>query len=323
MDNNLYFIGIDVSKVKLDVAVMATDSQKTVLELQAENSPAACRDLAVRLKPYAGSIVIIEATAGFHYAPAFALRDAGFQVKVINPIITGKYASSGIRKTKTDKVDALLLAKIGIMEQGLADYKENEKQIQMKQLSKAIAGLKEQRRSLMQKVKHMKHLGDMGSAEVIRALESVLKTIERETAKLTRSLAILAAPEVKIISSVQGVSEETAAVIAAELGDVTRFAGKRQAVAFSGLDPSVKESGSSLRGKSRISKRGSNVLRRVLFQGAWGLMMHNPNYKAFYNKKMAEGKHYYAVLCAMARKLLILIYTMLKNNTLYDPIKFT
>jgi transposase len=322
MGKGSFFIGIDVSKAKLDVAVMASEGQKPVLECQAGNSPAACAELAERLAPYAGSVAVIEATAGYHYAPAFALRDAGFQVKVINPIITGKFVSSGIRKTKTDKVDALLLAKIGILEPGLADYTESERQIRLKQLSKAIAGLRKQHRSLAQKANHLGHLGGAGAAEVARALGNVMRTVERESGKLARTLAKLAAPEVKIISSVMGIGEGTAAVIAAELGDVSRFAGKRQAVAFSGLDPTVRESGASVRGRSRISKRGSGTLRHALTQGAWGLMMHNPHFRGYYDKKKAEGKHYFAILCAMARKLLILVYTMLKNNTSYDPIKF-
>jgi transposase len=301
---------------------MASEGQKPVLECQAGNSPAACAELAARLAPYAGSVTVIEATAGYHYAPAFALRDAGFQVKVINPIITGKFVSSGIRKTKTDKVDALLLARIGILEPGLADYTESERQIRLKQLSKAIAGLKSHCRSLTQKANHLESLGSAGNAEVVRSLEGIAKAFGKEIARLTGKLSKLAAPEVMTISSIAGVGEGTAAVIAAELGDVSRFAGKRQAVAFSGLDPTVRESGTSVRGRSRISKRGSGVLRHVLFQGAWGLMMHNPHFKAFYEKKKAEGKHYFAILCAMARKLLILVYTMLKNNTLYDPIKF-
>lgn len=322
MGNSPFTIGIDVSKATLDVAVMAAESRKPVLEFKAGNTPAACRELAERLRPYTGSVTVIEATAGYHYAPAFALRGAGFRVKVINPIITGKFVSSGIRKTKTDKVDALLLAKIGILEPDLADYTEDGRQIRLKRLSKAIAGLKNQRRSLTQKANHLESLGIAGSAEVIRSLERISKAIEREIAKLARTLAKLAAPEVKTISSIVGVSGETAAIIAAELGDVARFAGKNQAVAFSGLDPTVRESGTSVRGRSRISKRGSGVLRHVLFQGAWGLMMHNPHYRGYYEKKKAEGKHYFAILCAMARKLLILVYTMLKNNTSYDPIKF-
>jgi len=322
MGNGSYSIGIDVSKAKLDVAVIGFGDRKAVLECQAENSHAACGELAARLAPYAGSVTVIEATAGYHYAPAFALRDAGFQVKVINPIITGKFVSSGIRKTKTDKADALLLARIGILEPGLADYTEDGRQIRLKQLSKAVAGLKGQHRSLEQKANHLRHLGGAGSAEVIRALGCVMRTVERETGKLARALVKLAAPEVETISSIAGVGEETAAVIAAELGDVARFAGKSQAVAFSGLDPTVRESGTSVRGRSRISKRGSGTLRHALFQGAWGLMMHNPHFRAFYERKRAEGKHYFAILCAMARKLLILVYTMLKNDTLYDPVKF-
>lgn len=322
MGNGSFFIGIDVSKAKLDVAVIASCDRKAVLECRAENSPAACEGLAARLAPYAGSTVVIEATAGYHYAPAFALRDAGFRVKVINPIITGKFVSSGIRKTKTDKVDALLLARIGILEPGLMDWAESERQIRLKQLSKAIVGLKGQRRSLTQKANHLGDLGVAGSADVIRSLEGIAKAFGKEIERLSGKLAELASPEVKTISSIVGVGEATAAVIAAELGDVARFAGKSQAVAFSGLDPTVRESGTSVRGRSRISKRGSGTLRHVLFQGAWGLMMHNPLYREYYEKKKAEGKHYFAILCAMARKLLILIYTMLKNNTPYDPIKF-
>ena len=322
MHNN-HSIGIDVSKAKLDVAVIDSESRKPVLVFREENSPEGCRQIAAKLKPYAGSVLVMEATAGFHYAPAFILRDADFRVKVINPIITGKFASSGIRKTKTDRTDAVLLAKIGILEPDLADYREDERQICLRKLSKAIAGLKKQRRSLVQKTGQLKHLEGAGSSDVARSLGNVIKSLDKEIIILTGKLVGLVGAEADRISSIPGIGREIAAVIAAELGDVTRFAGKRQAVAFSGLDPSVRESGTSLKGRSRISKRGSNVLRHVLFQGAWGLMMHNPRFRSFYEKKKAEGKHYFAILCAMARKLLILIYTMLKNNTLYDPIKFT
>lgn len=322
MDNSLYSIGIDVSKLKLDAAVIAWAGQKAVFECRTENSASACRELAGRLSSYTGSTVVIESTAGYHYAPALALRAAGFRVKVINPIITGKHASSGIRKTKTDRTDALLLAKIGILEPNLADYTEEERQIRLKQFSKAIAGLKGQRRPIEQKIRHLKYLGGAGSAEVIRSLKNVAKTIDREAGKLEEKLVKLASAETAVVSAIPGVGKSLAATIAAELGDVSRFAGKRQAVAFSGLDPTIKESGTSVRGKSRLSKRGSNVLRHALFQGAWGVMMHNPRFRAFYEKKKAEGMHYTAILCAIARKLLILIYTLLKNHVPYDPLKF-
>lgn len=116
------------------------------------------------------------------------------------------------------------------------------------------------------------------------------------------------------ISPIKGLSELHLKAIISELGNINRFKNHKQIVAFTGLDPSIRESGSSVRGKSKLSKRGSKTMRYFLFQSAWGVMMHNYRYKKSKPKKRLEEKHYYTCLSAIARKLLCEIYHNLKKH---------
>src|SRR5512146_1419113 len=113
-------IGIDVSKGKLDLGLINTD--QTTQNLQFANNQEGIPSLVETLKEYQENVedipVVIEATGGYHYGITFSLLEKGFQnVKVINPLSTKKHLSSQIRKIKTDKKDALLLAKIGLLEE--------------------------------------------------------------------------------------------------------------------------------------------------------------------------------------------------------------
>jgi transposase len=317
----MFSIGIDVGQKNLDIAVLRCADQKVVTTFKVENNQTGHQQLIKQLRGFCDARVIFEATSSYHYGAVFALRDAGLETIVVNPLITRKYTKSSIRKTKTDKEDSKLLARIGIVEapDNLKIYLETKTQIQIKQLSKVIQKMKQERRIFIQKLNQEKII----DAEVIplgsvcESLQTIIVTMGQEIQKLTKELTRLAGEDAKLIESIPGVGLETAAAIVAELGDLSRFKNKNQITAFAGLDPSIRESGSSVRGRSHITKRGSANLRCVLSHGAWGLMMHNPSFKEYYAKKKAEGKHYYSILTAIARKLLILSYALLKTRKTY------
>lgn len=123
----------------------------------------------------------------------------------------------------------------------------------------------------------------------------------------------------KYVASVVGVSSFSAAIYLAELGDVSRFQNKKQITAFAGIDASVFESGEYKRKQgNRISKRGSKYLRKQLYYAAKTAALFDPEMKKFYAKKKAEGKHYNVIMIAIARKMLMRIYTVLKQKRLYE-----
>ncbi len=125
--------------------------------------------------------------------------------------------------------------------------------------------------------------------------------------------------EIEYLSSIKGVSNYLASVILSEIGDINRFERKEQLTAFAGLDASVKESGQYHRKQgNHISKRGSKYLRRQLYYAAKTSIMHDPELKKYYEKKKGEGKHYNVTIIAVARKILMRCYAVLKQKRLYE-----
>jgi len=307
-------IGIDVSKGKLDLGLIEDD--RATKNLQFANNQEGIPSLVETLKSYQEKIedipIVIEATGGYHYGITFSLMEKGFRkVLVINPLITKKHLSGQVRKLKTDKKDALLLAKIGLLEE-LHPYQESQKEVLFKRKVRLFHFLKKQLQQINNRISSVQSLALQNNDFEKDILEQTKNDLEMNIEKVKKE--ILKSMTVNF-SKIVGVSEFNLKAIAAELGNVKRFNNHKQVIAFAGLDPSVKESGSSVRGKSQLSKRGSKTIRYFLYQSAWGVMMHNPKYQEYYAKKRSEGKHYYSCLSAIARKLLCEIYFNLKEHS--------
>jgi transposase len=162
---------------------------------------------------------------------------------------------------------------------------------------------------------------DEFSVMQIRMLLDNFQLIQKQVAELKKEIEKFSDQfeGKKYIASVVGVSPYSAAVYLAELGDVSRFITKHQLTAFAGIDASVFESGEYKRKQgNRISKRGSKYLRKQLYYAAKTASIFDPEMKKFYGKKKAEGKHYNVIMIAIARKMLMRIYTVLKQKRLYE-----
>lgn len=307
-------IGIDVSKNKLDLGII--NSNQTTENLQFANNHQGFLNLIKTLKAYQkveDKPIVIEATGGYHYGITFSLIDKDFKkVFIINPIITKKYLSSQIRKIKTDKKDALLLAKIGLLEE-LHTFAENMQEVLLKRNVRLYHFLKKQLQQTNNRLSSVKSLNLENNFEQ-EMLQETKKDFELKLEKI--KLEIIKNVTIENVK-IKGVSELHLKAILIELGNIQRFKNHKQVVAFAGLDPSIKESGISVRGKSHLSKRGSKTLRYFLFQSAWGVMMHNEKYKNYYSKKKSEGKHYFTCLSAIARKLLCEIYFNFKGHSYF------
>jgi len=135
----------------------------------------------------------------------------------------------------------------------------------------------------------------------IRAIERQFRKHEPDTQHLLRSIP--------------GVGPLVAAAIIAYVGSVHRFSSPEKLVAYIGLDCRVKESGTSVKGKGYLTKRGNRQLRHLLFNSAFVARRSNPELKAYFDKKIGEGKHYYSAMCAVERKLVHVVYAVWKRGT--------
>ena len=121
------------------------------------------------------------------------------------------------------------------------------------------------------------------------------------------------------ITSIKGVGSITAGIILGEIGDITRFKNAEHLISYAGLDIEVYESGKFKATSHRISKKGSKYLRYALWQVAKVCWKFDSMFKAYYNKKKSEGKHFYVILGHIEKKLVKVIYSVLKNNKAYTP----
>lgn len=119
------------------------------------------------------------------------------------------------------------------------------------------------------------------------------------------------------ITTIPGIGPQTAAIIIAEIGDFSRFDSPDKILAFSGMSPSTYQSGQLKNCYAHMEKRGSKYLRTALFNAAKLACIFDPTFKAYLEKKRAEGKHYYVAVSHAAKKLVRLIYAMEKSRQPY------
>jgi transposase len=261
------------------------------------------------------AIIGVESTGVYHHLLSVRARDAGWPIVILNPLETF-YAikSQSLRKTKTDRRDAISIRTMVLAGRGRPFAETNE--------SLALKALITEREGLvimhaMVKTRREAHhtrtraitpkLHDCSSA-VTAALDHEILMLEREMRRYAPATQ-------KLLRSIPGVGPVTAAVLVAYIGDINRFSSPEKLVAYVGLDCRVHESGTSIKGKGFISKRGNVHLRKILFNAAFIASQWNPELKAYFLKKTGEGKHYFSALCAVERKLIHLIYAVWKRGT--------
>ena len=148
---------------------------------------------------------------------------------------------------------------------------------------------------------------------LISQISFIEKQLTELESKMTEILENLNSP----IMSIPGIGTITASTILGEIGDVSRFSNPSKLAAFAGIDASVSQSGEYQSTQNRMSKRGSPYLRKALFQSALVASIYDPTFKAFYQKKRAEGKHHLTAIGAVARKMCNVIHAIPTKNEEY------
>jgi transposase len=156
-----------------------------------------------------------------------------------------------------------------------------------------------------------------GSAFALKQFIEQIELLERQISDIEDYIAELLPKFNSTLTSIKGVGSTLAAIFVAEIGDVTRFDSPEKLAAFAGVDPTVNQSGEFVGTKAKMSKRGSPYLRRAFFLAAVAGTMHNPALKALYDKKKSQGKHHLVAISAVMRKLINIVFSVLKSGQPY------
>jgi len=312
-------LGIDVAKGKFDVVLMRADGKRRwrTFANRAEGFAALLGWLE---KQQARPVhACLEATGTYGLALATFLYQAGQPVSVVNPACIKAFSESELNRTKTDKVDAGLIARF------CRALRPALWQPPAPEVAK-LQGLVRRLESLQgMAVQERNRLSVPGLAEPVReSVERTLAMLEEEIKRLRGQIDdhVEGDPGLKqqreLLTSIDGIGPTTANLL---LGELSRydFRKAREVAAYAGLVPQERQSGSSVRGRARLSKKGNGRLRKALYWPAIVAIRHNPVLAAFARRLRAAGKPKMVVIAAVMRKLLHLAFGVLKHQRPFDP----
>lgn len=319
-------VGIDVAKDSLMFCKKYDSGDKTIFEIKNKNTEIRKIANEIKAEKFLGKI-IVESTGRHHLVSALEMSKNNLDIRVINPLLANKYIKSSIRKIKTDKRDAEVLAEIAIKEERLPNkFNSDKNALKIKKKVSLIATLDKQTQKMTAAMNEFKKTGEDIGLKLSIVEKRIFKTIKllkeqkKELEKEVETMAIKSEYKKEIAKrykSIPGVSDYLASLSTVFFKEEEHSKHSKQWVAFAGLDVSVRESG-NWRGKGKITKRGNGYLRKRLFQAAWGAVMNNENFKKYYEHLREKGRSYVASLTIIARKIIAIMFSLSKNKCCYD-----
>ena len=388
----MIYVGIDIAKETHVAAAMNTDGVVLIKPFTFQNDHEGFKLLKFKLDTLKGDILIgLESTAHYAENVIFFLHSQHYDLAVINPVQTAAMRKTGIRKTKTDKVDSLLICKTLACNSFRLYSDADVKTLQLKSLCRFRQNLKKSKARLKIQLTsyvdtlfpelqyffksglHIKtcyellksypspddiaalHLTQLSNflfkasrgrfgkqdAESLKSLAKSSVGVKNTyiSIQITQTIAQIELIESQIdelehiienamdeldsvIMSVPGIGKINGAMILGEIGDIKRFSHPSKLLAYAGLDPVINQSGKFNAKHTKMSKRGSKMLRYALINAAWNVSLNNDTFKAYYDSKIAQGNSHYSALGHTAHKLVRVIFKLLNDNVEFALAQF-
>ena len=315
-----HILGIDVSKLKFNVCLVRPDGK--LRHRVFANNTAGFTELSEWLKKHhvAQLHACLEATGTYSEALALDLSDSGHQVSLVNPAAIRAYAGAQLSRTKTDKVDAELIAHFCLTQKPQLWTPAAPEMRELQALVRRLDALIE-----MHTMEVNRLSSGVSTSEVRDSIESLLSHLEEQikrTEKLIRK-HIKNHPQLRadhdLLLSIPGLGEATVARLMSEI-NFHQYESAREVAAFAGLVPRLRESGTSVRGRARLSKTGTPRIRRSLYFPAVTALRCNPVIRAWATGLRERGKCEMQIIGAVMRKLIHLAFGVLKSGKPYDPL---
>ncbi|HEX8649944.1 MAG TPA: IS110 family transposase [Pyrinomonadaceae bacterium] len=313
-------LGIDISKLKFNTCLIQQSGK--LKHKVFPNSETGFEQLTQWLSRQGVQSVhaCLEATGTYGEALSLFLYQAGHTVSVINPAAIKAFAGSRLARTKTDRVDAELIARFCLAQEPPAWTPLPQEVRELQALVRRLESLVEMR--VMEENRLSSGITVESVRESVEELLAHLNTQIKRTEQLIRN-HINSHPTLKqqseLLDSIPGIAETTAAHLLAEITDIKQYRSARRVAAYAGLVPRERQSGTGVRGRTRLSKVGNARLRRALYFPAITALRCSPFFKEWAAGLRLRGKSKMSVICAVMRKLVHLAYGVLKSEKPFDP----
>jgi transposase len=319
----MFYLGIDVSKKKLDCLLLNASSGKRKSKT-VENTFNGHRDLLVWLdkQQAQGVHVIMEPTGVYHEQAALALTDGGLKLSLVNPAQLRQFAQGIGVRTKTDAADSAVLAQYGASQQPPAWEPPSASARQLRSLlarRDAVAEDLQRERNRLEKA-----CVSEPAPLVKTSLDESIAFLTHELERLEQAIAshIDDDPDMRekkaLLQTIPGVGKRVSDQITALFASRS-FERAEQLAAYLGLVPVEWQSGTSVRGRPRLSKAGPAHLRKLLYLPAVVAVQHNPHVKDLYQRLLERGKSKMSAIGAAMRKIAHLCFGVVKTGKAYDP----
>ena len=323
-------VGIDVSQKELVVCLgrmYADMSPELYSHSSFANTTAGMQKLVKWVDKQTGKDIslrfVMEATGVYHESLAYFLHEQGYSTSIILPNKISNYARTLDTKTVTDKTASQAIAMFGL-ERKLSDWKPPSKAFKMlRQLTREREQLV-QMRTMVKNHLHAEKAEAQPNKGSIERMNKQVTLFTKQIAEIGTAIDELIRQNeamksaTKLCCTIPGVGKLTAAIVLAETNGFDLIRSKKQLVSYAGLDVKEKQSGTSVKGKAHISKKGNRYLRKALHMPALGAIKYDERFKGIFSRLVSKHGIKMKAVVAVQRKVLELMYTLFKNQTAYD-----
>ena len=266
---------------------------------------------------------VMEATGVYHEPLAYWLEEKGYAVSIVLPNKISNYFRTLQVKTITDKTASEAITQFGL-ERKLDSWKRPKAIFKnLRQLTRERGQIVEERTMVKNQLHAEQAEAEPNESSIARIKKRIL-FLNKQEKEIKAEIAVLVKGEqevnksVELISSLSGIGLLTAATVLAETNGFELIRNKRQLTSYAGLDVREKQSGTSVKGKPRISKKGNKYLRRAMHLPALAAIRHDERFKGIFARLVSKHGIKMKAAVAVQRKLLEIIYILYKTNTPYD-----
>ena len=313
MNKDIKYFGIDVSHLVFDV----TDSDGNYHQFK--NTEFGFKKFSRLLDNQ--SHIVMEATGYYHYQLAYHLLESGIKVSVENPLSVKRFIQMGSSKVKTDKSDSKLICAYAQQVELKLWQGNTKEETECLQIVRTLSIYTKQSTMLKNKLHGEAVLGEP-SKMVVRSLKRSLRQLQKEIRTLGDKLLVLVKQTHQDLftrlRTISGIGPKTAIMLVVLTGGFDRFDSAGELCSYAGLTPVIRQSGSSVKGRPRISKIGNQKLRNLLFMCSFNACKHNKACKDLYERIVAKGKSKKLALIAVCNKLSKQAFAIAKSGLVYD-----
>lgn len=313
-------LGIDISKQKFDVTLLFEDNKVRKKVFSNDSSGFHMLHKWIRQLHDGDIHACMEFTGVYDEKVAEFLYQQGITVSRINAMAIKAFAKSMLTRTKTDKKDSMVIAQFCKAHQPKAWEPDPLHITTLRDLSRTLDALKDDYQLInnrLEKYEQRESPAKQIWQDRLREVGNSIKNVEKQLNTHIKNYPDLE-EKMRLLQTISGIGETSARTLLAEIPDIRHFKNARQLAAFAGLNPCQRQSGSSVNGQTRLSKMGSSRLRKALFMPALVSKQHNPIIIDFSNNLIKRGKCKMAVVGAAMRKLLHIIFGVLKHEAPFE-----